>query len=551
MKKFAAVCCSISTLLALAGVWATDGIGAEKETNAGSPDSSGPLLRWHHVSRATLAQATNATTLRQIDLLPATEALRGQISSNLARVAPRLWEKDLPAGAADPSVYLAPLLHDMLSSETALEVRGPIGKTESVLAIELTEARAALWSTNLWQLARLWKLGEPHAITVENFAGWELKKSAAPNLLQFVRAGKWVIVGLGQDKLTLASAWLQQAKQTQRPVAALGANLLEMQADLPGLRGWLPILADFPLPPARLTLAGRGENVRTEVRFSFPGKVPWTFESWKIPTNLVSEPLASFTVARGVAPLLERIKGMKDLGLKPLPNQYCAWSVTNEFCRLYFTVPVADATNAMKGLAPGLAKLTSQHFGLTSGEFLYVSNRAEMKWSKVPFIEPFLRAARGTDSQYLLGGVFFLPPRHIPAPPDLYAQLGNRADLLYYDWELTGHRLAHATQLYDLANMLASRRPAPATTGSKKWLLAVGPRLHDAVTEITQTAPQELLLVRKSGIGFTGFELATFSAWLDSAAFPFRIDPQPLIAQKAGSNRTNSPPPRPVLPRAP
>jgi hypothetical protein len=386
---------------------------------------------------------------------------------------------------------------------------------------------------------------------VDGFAGWELKRAAAPNLLQVFRAGKWLVLGLGQDKLTLAPVWLQQAKQTQRPLPGLGANLLEVQADLPGLRGWLPILADFPLPPARLTMTGRGENVRTEVRFQFPGKVPWTFEPWKIPTNLVSEPLASFTVARGVAPWLERIRGMKELGLKPIPNQFCSWSVTNEAARLYFTVPIADATNAMKGLAPGVAKMTFSHFGRPIGDFLYISNRAELTWKGVPFIQPFLRAARGPDSEYLLGGVFFLERRHTPAPPDLYAQLGHRAELLYYDWELTGHRLEHSMQLYDLANMMASRRPAPATTASKKWMLAAGPRLHDSVTEITQTAPQELFLVRKSGIGFSGFELATFSAWLDSAGFPFRIDPQPLIGQKAGPVRTNPPAVQPVLPRTP
>ncbi len=562
MNKFAAVCGSIFALLTFGGAWTDGCLGADPEASAsgnakptnapgvaGAP--AGTLLRWHHVGRAVLAQATNATTLRQIDTLPVTDALRGQVSSNMARAALKIWQKDLPAGAADATGYLQPLVHDFLSAEAGVQVRGPIGRTETALAIELSELRASLWSTNLWQLARVWKLGEPRAITVDGFAGWEWKRSAAPNLFQLFRAGKWLVLGLGQDKLTLAPAWLQQAKQSQRPLPALGASLLEVQADLPGLRPWIPILADFPVAPARLTMSGRGENIHTEVRFQFAGKVPWTFEPWRVPTNLVGEPLGSFTVARGVAPWLERIKGLKDLWPKPLPNQFCAWGVTNEICRLFFTVPVTDATNIMKNLAPTLPKFAFDRFSHPLGDFLYLSNRAELIWSGLPYIQPFLRAARGPDTEYLLGGIFFHPTRIIPAPAELYAQLGNRSELLYYDWELTDHRLDHSKQFYDWANMLGSRRPAPSTTASRKWLSAIGPRLHDSVTEITQTGPQELFLVRKSSIGFTGFELATFSAWIDSEGFPFRIDPQPLLGRKANPARTNAPPLKPALPRPP
>jgi hypothetical protein len=64
------------------------------------------------------------------------------------------------------------------------------------------------------------------------------------------------------------------------------------------------------------------------------------------------------------------------------------------------------------------------------------------------------------------------------------------------------------------------------------------------VTEITQTSPQELALVRKSHVGFTGFELATLSAWMDSPGFPLTFEmPARLPGAKPGSPavRTNAP----------
>jgi hypothetical protein len=93
---------------------------------------------------------------------------------------------------------------------------------------------------------------------------------------------------------------------------------------------------------------------------------------------------------------------------------------------------------------------------------------------------------------------------------------------------------------------VSGRGLASTNSASRNWISAIGPHLHDSVTEITQTGPQELTFVRKSSIGFTGFELTTLSVWLDSPGFPYRIELPPFL--HAGMKRpagTNAPPPRP------
>ena len=64
------------------------------------------------------------------------------------------------------------------------------------------DPRAQVWSNNLKQLAGAWKLGTPRDLAAEGFKGWEAKRAQAPNTLQFYRAGKWVVLGLGHERLT-------------------------------------------------------------------------------------------------------------------------------------------------------------------------------------------------------------------------------------------------------------------------------------------------------------------------------------------------------------
>jgi len=528
---------------AILAVTAFEGASQEKP---GKIAGSGVLWRSHFAGRAALSQGTNATRLKILDQLPATTALRLQIATNFARAPREFWQKDLPAGIPNAAELWRPIFEDLQVAESILEVRGPIGRTDAALAIQLSEDRARLWSTNLWKLAGVWNLGTPAGMPVDGVAGatgWQAKRAQAPNLLQFARAGQWVVVGLGQDKLTSAPGLLQHIGRSGRPPAADG-KLLEVRADVPALSTWFPILAPYHVPPLHLTVRGLGDYVRTEIQFQFPGPVPWRSEPWLIPTNLVGEPLTSFTAARGVASLLGAIPGIGKLGLQTWPNQLTAWGVSNEQCRVYMAAPVPNASAAVSRLAVGMPLFLQSHLGPLLGDFFYNSNRSYLAWRDIPFVEPYGRAYTNAGQQFIQLGIFPLPLQQSPAPPDLFSQFGSRANLLYYDWEITPQRIWSNRLFFDLANILSKRYPQPPETPSKAWLMAVIAQFwkdpanpSQSVTEITQTGPNELQLIRKSHAGLTGFEMAALSVWLDSPVFP-RYAPPGLVT---GAHGTNAP----------
>lgn len=506
-----------------------------------------PIARWHFSGRAALAQGTNATRLKAIEALPATAALRGQIAGSLARAPRQFWDKELPAGTPDGATLLRPLFDDLLVAESFGEVRGPLGRTETALAIELTDARAALWSTNLWQLAAAWKLGQPRP---DGAGGWEVTRAAEPKLLQFSRAGKWVVLGLASDKAKSAAAWLQQIKSGGRPAPA-GDELLALQLDSPTFGKWFPLFTDLAVPPFEAVFRGRGENVRVEAKLKYGQPLAWKYEPWRIPTNMIGEPLSSFTAARGIAPLAARLVDFASLQSGEVPSQVCFWGMTNDPCRVYFTYPVASAPKAVQQAALNFPNYIQRALGQHLGDFLYASNRNMFMWGGLPFIQPYLQGVTNAGVPMLHGGIFPLAPRQTPVPPELFAQLGQRTNLLYYDWEFTPFRILHGNQLYQILNLASRRHLQPQSTPAKLWVSAVTQELardtnnpSQTVTEIIHTGPKELTLTRKSHVGLTGFEMATLSAWLDSPGFPFRYTPPKVMRIPTGTNApaTNKPP---------
>jgi hypothetical protein len=519
------------------------------DQTGGTRSYKGPLFRYHSANRAQLAPGTNAAVLKEIAALPASADLRAHVAQKLAAATLPFWRAHLPADATDQTALLRPLLDDFLSAEAFMEVRGAVGSADTTLAVELSDARAQIWSDNLKKVAAAWKLGTPRDLTAEGFKGWETKRAQAPNTLQFFRAGKWVVVGLGHERLTQVPALLAELKKAGRPLPALNNSFMDLAADLPGLRPWFPALAKWPLPPIVANLAGRGDTVRTEVRFQYSARIPWRPEPWKIPTNLVSEPLTSFTLGQGIAPLLGEVKELAASGLKPLPNQFCAWGINHQQCRMYFTVPVASAPNAVKHMSTAVPKLLYSTLPSPLGSFLYSTNKAdeaEILWAGVPYLIPMLRPHKNGRDEYLFGCLFPPEGKHTPVPDELFAQVRGRTNLVYYDWEITEHRLTHGRQFFQLAAILNGRAPPSTNSPSQRWLSAIGPRLGNSATEITQTGPQELALVRRSHVGFTGFELAALSIWLESPGFPFNFQ-LPLTKVRPG---TNSTPARPGAPAA-
>src|SRR5262245_32129584 len=228
MKKVASLlaCVSVAGLLALVGCL---------DQPLGSADSryQGPLFRYHYVGRTHLPTGSNAVVYRAIDGLRQTAELRADVARKLAQATLPFWSKDLPPGVTDQSALLRPLFDDLMVAPALIEVRGPVGKTETVVALELTEDRAQAWNNNLRQLATAWRLGTPREVTAEGAKGWEVQRTQAPTTLQVFRVGQWVLLGLGQDPQKTLAPLLSEAQRKGRPLPAMPQNFLEMSVDFP------------------------------------------------------------------------------------------------------------------------------------------------------------------------------------------------------------------------------------------------------------------------------------------------------------------------------
>ncbi len=87
--------------------------------------------------------------------------------------------------------------------------------------------------------------------------------------------------------------------------------------------------------------------------------------------------------------------------------------------------------------------------------------------------------------------------------------------------------MIHASQMYQLFNLVYKRRLPLDDWPSQKWLREVRSKLGNAVTEVTVAGPQELHLVRRSHLGLTGFEIVTLVRWIESPGFPLTFEPPP------------------------
>jgi hypothetical protein len=405
-------------------------------------------------------------------------------------------------------------------------VRGPANRREFVVALKLSEARAGLWSANLTKVMATAQATGPREIRGEGYRGSEWTKKTAPAVWRLARAGQWLILGGGVDPLPLHSEVLARVSKTGRASPAEGRDWLEMDVDTGIFRTWVPLEGKVQMPMAHLTLNGKGEELLANVRLKYARSLDWIPEPWHIPTNLMRDPISSFTASRGIAKLLGSLPGISELQLPSLPSQMFTWAYTAVPFSTHLLFPVTDATNAVRQISfRGSNMLQAQLGRPPLGNFVYRTNTAELFWGGLPFMSPSVHPVWNGRQEYL--ALSFYPPAAGSnlAPAELIAQVTRPANLAFYGWEITQFRIANWRQFYQMSDILTKQSMPPPTALTFKWLLAIEPRLGNAVTEITVTAPDELTVQRKAHIGLTGFDLLTLCRWIDSPGFPFTFEP--------------------------
>ena len=184
----------------------------------------------------------------------------------------------------------------------------------------------------------------------------------------------------------------------------------------------------------------------------------------------------------------------------------------------FAAVPVPDGKNALRQLEQKMSANTNWQSHLMLPLTMTLTND-QISWSGLPFVAPNLRALREPTGDFLFAGFFPNGPKAKPLPPELFTQLAQ-PNLVYYDWEITAERLKLLPQLSQLALMVTRHKQLDAQSAAGKWLAAVGPTLGNTVTEVTQTAPNELSFKRSAPGGLTAIELIALANWLEAPNFP-------------------------------
>ncbi|HUD49066.1 MAG TPA: hypothetical protein VMR33_19710 [Candidatus Baltobacteraceae bacterium] len=500
---------------------------------AGAEDAV--AVQYHFAGASELSRDANFETATRIFRSPTSADFETLVLNRLSRV---FWTSLQFDAGGKPVEVLRPLLDDLLQVESVASFGANQDNLSFVLAARLDKKRAQVWQQSLQKA--LAGQGTPFTAEGDSGSRWD-------NGFWMIQTPEWIVVGRGDGLASVRTDYLQQIQKTGRPWPALKDTWLQAVIDWPLLTGgnsppWMP------LKPARTTvdMTASGGRFRITAYLSYPEAVSWTSQPWRIPKDLVREPLMSFTAAQGVEPYLQLDPTFSKLATDPFTNQFICWSQREMPFQSYMAWPVAGAANVLKDLGTkGLALVNPILEGRDHSRLNWVRTASEITWKKSPIMGPFLRVAPGNHGDYLLAGLFLAEETNPSAPDNLWAQFENRSDIVYYNWELTGARVHQWRLLSEIMRLLppvsgrgkppaADKKSVPPLIAVENWLSGLEVVLGNTVTEVTRTGPDELTVVRSAPFVFTGLELVWLSHWLaDVSSGPVNMTLLP-VAKMSG-----------------
>jgi hypothetical protein len=443
--------------------------------------------------------------------------LRAQTVDKLARFLDGWLQTNGGVSVAEGAAKLRPLLDDLQTAEWNLEARtGADGKPAGAIAIRLAPDRAQLWQANL-------KPFFPAA--------------------SFKISGGWLVFDSGPGAPQLGDRLTQQIAKTD-------SAWLSVDVNWPHLAQWHPQLKELGLPETQFRVTATNANLHIDGTFFFPEKLSLDLEPWHVPTNTVHQPFNSFTAVRGFSGWLKMQSWAKPYELTPTPNQLFVWAMTGSPYQTFAAIPVPDAVNALTQaharLQPFIDK-QNESKGSISKLTLEQTTNTEITIQGALFFAPFLQASLKSDGQFLLAGGFPNIRLSKPVPPELFQRLAVK-NLVFYHWEFTADRLPLALNLSQLGLLITMHRQLGADSAALKWIQKIAPTLGNTVTEITQTAPDQLNFKRSAPGGLTAVEFLTLAHWLETPDFPhFDLKLPPPTHPK----RARTPAQQPAMPAHP
>ena len=277
----------------------------------------------HWVGKQHLSADTNAGPFLAIWNLPESTRLLNQTLDKLALAPWRMregWTTNTPATNYSATL-IRPLVDDLVNSECFFEAsQASNSPVDCVLALRLDDTRARLWTENL-QKAMEDLTGIKAVANPEK--GWVLTKHDHPDHIELARAGNWTLLACSQGPSPLLTRWTKAILAgTERSGLSPSNYWVDAELDLGRVARFLGIGAEglAPLPSMTVGTKSDGDSVRTYGKFKFPQPLHINLDSWQIPTNMVSDPLVSFTAVRGIHGLLARLGSSRGFPEPILPT---------------------------------------------------------------------------------------------------------------------------------------------------------------------------------------------------------------------------------------
>jgi hypothetical protein len=498
-----------------------------------SPDTT---VRVHWLGKRQMQLRMGSFYLMRLWQLPASSSFESKTLTRLS-AAPARWLAVSPDRAQLTAGLLYQSLNDVLLDECYLEVRQPTNQpAQLAFAIRLDDPeRVGLWETNLANITGL-LIGTWPSPLANGVHGWSLQLTNSPIGLQFLRVNNWALFGAGTDVNPLFNEILDRLRQYADPFAAKSCtNWLE--ADLKPSRFPDTLTRVWHLnqdsPDVTFAISGDGANTLSHGQLTFPEPLHLELKPWAVPTDLIPEPLDSFTAVRGLQPWLASWKLLQDLPLAAAPDQLYFWSLPGKASQAFFAAPMPDARNQVSRLTDYLLQKSNPWLaerGYIS--FAPLPDGNGVSWGNMAAIRPFFRSMDTAAGSVIFGGM--LPDTtpgtntqnniyQRPSRASLVDALPAQTNLLFYDWELTGLRLQPCLYFGQVARVVSRHVELPADSPSLQWLQAIQPRLGSCTTTITRTGDNQLTFFRKSTLGFSASELQLMADWLESPQFPFGL----------------------------
>jgi hypothetical protein len=518
----------ILTLALLAAAIAAT--GCRKPEPAAAGPAGAPLIGLDHSKpAATLARIywtgkdrisadTNASAQNAVWNLPESRKLEAHALDQLARAPWVLLGRNPDTNGA---ALLRPLAEDALRTESYAEIRqAGDGSRELVFAARLNGARAAGWETRLASVLESITGIRPSPAAGPR-PGWTLRKHHQPDLIEFVRADGWIVLGAGHDRNRLLDDVLARIRRDKSPCAGQPAGAwFSASLDLPRLASAFGWSTNFPanLPAITFVAERQGSNIVTTGSLLFPEPLNLRLQPWIVPTNLIADTFTSLTCVRGIQSWLASTRLWRDLQTNAAPDQLYVWALPSLPMQTYFAAPLPDASNRVSRLTDLVLDKTAAFFGSNDLGGFRRSETNGLEWNGVPYVSPYLQSVDGPAGPFVFGGMFPSPNPDTMAPGQIPRAL-SLTNLVYYDWEATSNRMDQWMYMGQFIRWVCNRAQEDNPV-SLLWLMAPKPTVGPSETEVTIESPNGLSFHRESTLGLTAIELNLLVDWIDSPHFP-------------------------------